>query len=383
MYSPHLSIDKVTPDPTTPASNYTPLDSRPVPPPTTRSQHPLKPQTNQTKQGSPDLACFQEHKISQGSLTVDVAVVEGYNAFFAHAKTASAYSGVVTYARSDLRVVAAAANVGCCAFPARAGVGNGNGNEDAGEGTAGSKGGGGGCPFECERFRLLWEAAVSRRQRRRRGGRGEEQGGQGQEQLGPEAEAVDDEDEEDAEEEEQDPRALLQALDAEGRAVMTDHGAFVLVNTYCPFNNPDEPSRKAIKHNWNVALRLRCEALRAGGRAVVLAGDLNAIHCKVDHPEEPSEAEMRKSRWVQWMRALLSPSPVEPPPPGPSLGPMDGEEEAQEQERQPQQQHPPLLVDTFRRLHPTRKGAFTCWCNQTGARQTNYGRCVRVHVVFL
>ena len=35
---------------------------------------------------------------------------------------------------------------------------------------------------------------------------------------------------------------------------------------------------------------------------------------------------------------------------------------------------PPLLVDSFRRLHPTREGAFTCWCNQTGARATNYGR---------
>lgn len=31
------------------------------------------------------------------------------------------------------------------------------------------------------------------------------------------------------------------------------------------------------------------------------------------------------------------------------------------------------LMDCFRRLHPDRKGAFTCWNTQTGARENNYG----------
>ena len=31
------------------------------------------------------------------------------------------------------------------------------------------------------------------------------------------------------------------------------------------------------------------------------------------------------------------------------------------------------LVDCFRRLHPDRKSAFTCWNTQTGARENNYG----------
>lgn len=31
------------------------------------------------------------------------------------------------------------------------------------------------------------------------------------------------------------------------------------------------------------------------------------------------------------------------------------------------------LVDCFRRLHPNRKNAFTCWNTQTGARENNYG----------
>lgn len=32
-----------------------------------------------------------------------------------------------------------------------------------------------------------------------------------------------------------------------------------------------------------------------------------------------------------------------------------------------------LFVDTFRYKHPNEKEAFTCWCQLTGARQTNYG----------
>ncbi|CAN0009212.1 unnamed protein product, partial [Hapterophycus canaliculatus] len=31
------------------------------------------------------------------------------------------------------------------------------------------------------------------------------------------------------------------------------------------------------------------------------------------------------------------------------------------------------LVDCFRRLHPDRQGAYTCWNTQTGARENNYG----------
>lgn len=150
---------------------------------------------------------------------------------------------MVTYVKAGVKVLAAAASVGCCAFAA----------PPAAEDSAGSS-----CPFECARFRALWEAAVLSR------GGATEEGSDGSSIKSSSSGA-------------EEPRALLQALDAEGRCVMTDHGAFVLVNTYCPFNNPDDPSRESFKHNWNVALSLRCEALAAAGRAVVLAGDLNAI----------------------------------------------------------------------------------------------------------
>lgn len=76
---------------------------------------------------------------------------------------------------------------------------------------------------------------------------------------------------------------------------------------------------------------------------------------------------MRQSPWVRWMRALLSP----PLPPHSSSEEQQGE---QHQQPPPSSPPPPLFVDSFRRMHPTREGAFTCWANQTGARQTNYGR---------
>lgn len=45
----------------------------------------------------------------------------------------------------------------------------------------------------------------------------------------------------------------------------------------------------------------------------------------------------------------------------------------------PRTTHPPVssppttLLDTFRSLHPTKEGAYTCWCTLKGSRKTNYG----------
>jgi len=198
--------------------------------------------------GSPDIVCLQEHKLARDALTTDVAVVDGYFAFFAHAKTSDAYSGVVTYVKAGVRVLAASAGVGCCAYCTSS-----RGSSSSSSSSSSGKGGGGqACPFACERFRDLWEEAV-------RGGRRSEKAATAADEGGDGA----------AEQHEEEAEALLQQLDAEGRAVLTDQGAFILINLYCPFNNPDDPSRAKYKHNFNVAVRTRCEALRAAGRAVV------------------------------------------------------------------------------------------------------------------
>lgn len=173
-------------------------------------------------------------------------------------------------------------------------------------------------------------------------------------------------------------------LDREGRIVMTDHGPFVLVNVYVPASREGRGDFKMLFHR---ALKLRCEAMAAEGREVVLVGDLNAAAARIDHCEPgdnfdtrftvrpPSQCQrviypvcriasgyrlrLYGSRLVapvskrtclvvqaRWMQSLLTPA-------APAVA--------------------PLFVDSFRCLHPNQASAFTCWNTVTGARKLNYG----------
>ena len=68
----------------------------------------------------------------------------------------------------------------------------------------------------------------------------------------------------------------IETLDAEGRCVLTDHGAFVLFNVYVHSIGEDpDGSRLELKLRFLSTLRERMAELRASGRQVVLAGDLN------------------------------------------------------------------------------------------------------------
>ena len=60
-------------------------------------------------------------------------------------------------------------------------------------------------------------------------------------------------------------------LDQEGRCLLTDHGAFVLLNVYAPTNGGNL-SRMPFKVRFLNALRRKMESLRGQGRHVVLAG---------------------------------------------------------------------------------------------------------------
>lgn len=93
--------------------------------------------------------------------------------------------------------------------------------------------------------------------------------------------------------------------DKEGRVVMTDHAAFVLINVYAPFNG--QPGRARFKRAFNAALTARVQSLSAAGREVVLCGDLNAMPQALDSVEPPTEEELQASPWVRWMRDLLAP----------------------------------------------------------------------------
>ena len=60
-------------------------------------------------------------------------------------------------------------------------------------------------------------------------------------------------------------------LDSEGRAVVTEHCCdggrrVVVLNVYCPRVDPDSPERLPFKLNFYTALRERCRALTTAGR---------------------------------------------------------------------------------------------------------------------
>jgi AP endonuclease-2 len=137
----------------------------------------------------------------------------------------------------------------------------------------------------------------------------------------------------------------MDALDAEGRCVITDHHLFVLFNVYFPNDGSDE--RHVYKMKFHRAIEHRIRSLLAAGRHVILLGDINTTHTELDHADpKKSMKESGIENYIdvpsrKWIHNLLTPN-----------GPM---------------------VDTFRQFHPTRMGAFTCWNTKTQARDSNYG----------
>mmetsp|Transcript_16847 Transcript_16847/g.53916 ORF Transcript_16847/g.53916 Transcript_16847/m.53916 type:complete len:700 (+) Transcript_16847:245-2344(+) len=70
-------------------------------------------------------------------------------------------------------------------------------------------------------------------------------------------------------------------LDAEGRCVWTDHGAFVLANVYFP-NNSDSGPRHLFRTSYLRAMEARIRLLQQAGRRVIVTGDFNARACAAD-----------------------------------------------------------------------------------------------------
>ncbi|KAI9028616.1 DNase I-like protein [Hyaloraphidium curvatum] len=140
-------------------------------------------------------------------------------------------------------------------------------------------------------------------------------------------------------------REELEALDSEGRCLVTDHHLFVLFNVYFPNDATDE--RHVYKMKFYRAIEARVRALLAAGRHVVVVGDVNTTHEEIDHADpKKSMKELGIESYGEtpsrrWIHALLHPR-----------GPM---------------------VDVFRRFHPDRTGAFTCWNTKIDARPANYG----------
>lgn len=148
-------------------------------------------------------------------------------------------------------------------------------------------------------------------------------------------------------------------LDSEGRCVVLEFPAFILIGVYVPATRDD--TRTDFRMGFMSALNARIRNLAAMGKQVVLAGDLNIIRTDID---TAGCAEHLRKEGMTLEEFLSSPSRrffnqlvFE----GQVIGERDeGREE-------------PVMWDTTRLFHPDRQGMFTCWETKKNARPGNFG----------
>ncbi|KAF1324653.1 Exodeoxyribonuclease iii, partial [Globisporangium splendens] len=149
---------------------------------------------------------------------------------------------------------------------------------------------------------------------------------------------------------------LVNELESEGRCVITDHGAFVLLNLYCPATRNME--RLEYKLAFHRLVQDRVQALHAAKRRVIVVGDINIAHREIDHCD-PSPTEgiaFGNHPCRKWMDEILV-----------------SHEDDSENSSNDASATGGKLVDAFRFYHPHEARAYTCWNMVTAARQTNYG----------
>ena len=148
-------------------------------------------------------------------------------------------------------------------------------------------------------------------------------------------------------------------LDSEGRCIILEFPAFVLIGVYNPASR--DQSRQAFRIAFLNLLDIRIRNLIALGKRVILAGDLNIIKHESDMAN--AETDLRK-RGMTIEEYFSSPSPRllnQLVTDGVVYGERDSERQAS------------VLYDICRAFHPTRKGMFTCWETKINARPGNYG----------
>ncbi|KAJ5652450.1 Endonuclease/exonuclease/phosphatase [Penicillium longicatenatum] len=267
-----------------------------------------------------DIVVFQETKIQRKDLRDDMVLVPGWDCYFSLPKFKKGYSGVVIYTR----------NATCAPIRAE-------------EGITGVL-----CPPNSSvAFRDLPEE--------------QQVGGYPTlSQLTTSPSAWEQSDTEDQGEGALSKERIDAAtLDSEGRCVVLEFPAFVLIGTYCPAYRDE--SRDSFRMDFLNALDARIRNLVSLGKRVFVTGDINISKAPIDsaHALEnirksaTTEQEFILSPPRRLFNALLADGVV--------IGDRDNDKEQ------------PVLHDICRSFHPNRPGMYTCWDTRLNTRPGNYG----------
>lgn len=148
-------------------------------------------------------------------------------------------------------------------------------------------------------------------------------------------------------------------LDSEGRCVILEFPAFVLIGVYNPANRDE--SRDEFRIGFLNALDARVRNLIAAGKRVFLTGDLNIIREEIDKANAEEQLKKHGLTGEEYVstpaRRMLNQLLVG----GKVFGERDeGREKS-------------VMWDICRSFHPNRKGMFTCWDQKINARPGNFG----------
>jgi AP endonuclease-2 len=247
-----------------------------------------------------DIVVFQETKIQRKDLQDDMVLVPGWDCYWSLPKHKKGYSGVVIYTR----------NATCAPIRAEEGI--------TGILTT---------PNREACFRDLPD----------------------EEQIGgyPTAEQLGE------------SEIDLVELDSEGRCVLLEFPAFVLIGTYCPAERDE--TRTSFRSGFLHVLDSRIRNLTAMGKRVIWTGDLNISREEIDTAMAEQMMKRNDVDAVEWIsapaRRLLNQLLVG----GKVYGEKDNGREKQ------------IMWDLCRGFHKDRKGMYTCWETKVNARPGNYG----------
>ncbi|KAF7905922.1 hypothetical protein EAF00_000201 [Botryotinia globosa] len=148
-------------------------------------------------------------------------------------------------------------------------------------------------------------------------------------------------------------------LDSEGRCVILEFPAFILIGVYCPANRDE--ARDEFRIGFLNALDTRVRNLVALGKSIFLTGDLNIIREEIDTANAEDKLKKEGLTVEEYIstpaRRLFNHLLIG----GKVVGDRDEGKE------------PQVMWDICRGFHPTRKGMFTCWDQKKNARPGNFG----------